>query len=160
LSGIKPGAAAGAPNEGCTAAQGAAMSALFLPRPLAVVAAVLILATPAVAATPAELLAGYQAQAGAPASPERGKKLFTTNFGKQMGWSCSSCHTEDPTKTGRDEVKEKPIEPMAPAFNARRFTDRVKVENAFRMNCNDVVGRECTAQEKADLLAWLMSFKR
>lgn len=118
------------------------------------------LALPAQAASPADLLAGYQAKAGAPASPERGKKLFTTNFGKQMGWSCSSCHTEDPTKTGKDDVTEKLIQPMAPAFNPKRFTDPIKVENAFRMNCNDVVGRECTALEKADLLAWLLSFKR
>ncbi len=136
------------------------MRALSLSRPLAVLAAALVLAAPARAVTPAELLAGYQAKAAEPASAERGKRLFTTNFGQQMGWSCSSCHTDNPTRTGRDEVKEKPIEPMAPAFNPKRFTDRVKVENAFRMNCNDVVGRECTAQEKADLLTWLLGFKR
>jgi hypothetical protein len=29
----------------------------------------------------------------------------------------------------------------------------------FRMNCKDVVGRECTAAEKADVLSWLLTVK-
>jgi hypothetical protein len=111
------------------------------------------------AATPADLLAHYTAQAGAPPSPERGQKLFTTNFGKEMGWSCSSCHGEVPTGQGHDQMTEKSIQPMAPAVNPARFTDRYKVENAFRLNCKDVVGRECTAAEKADIISWLMSLK-
>ncbi len=136
------------------------MRLLPLPRHrFVMLAALLGLASAVQAATPAELLAGYQAQAGKPASPERGKAFFSKNFGQQMGWSCSSCHTDDPTKAGKDDVSEKPIDPMAPAFNARRFTDKTKVENAFRLNCKDVVGRECTALEKADLLSWLLTLK-
>ena len=38
--------------------------------------------------------------------------------------------------------------------------DRCRVEKWFRRNCNDVVGRECTAAEKADVLAWLLTLKR
>lgn len=121
--------------------------------------AALTAASPTRAATPAELLGAYTAEAGAPASAERGQKLFTTNFKQQLGWSCSSCHTAMPTKEGRDEMTEKKIRPLAPAANPARFTDRTKVENAFRMNCRDVVGRECTAAEKADVLAWLISLK-
>lgn len=136
------------------------MRAIPLQRPLVLAAAFLALAGPAQAVTPAELLAGYQAKAAAPASPERGKRLFTTNFGQPLGWSCSSCHTDDPTRSGKDDVTGKPIEPLAPAVNPARFIDRVKVENKLRLNCNDVVGRDCTAQEKADLLAWLLGFKR
>ena len=45
------------------------------------------------------------------------------------------------------------------AANAKRFTDRTAVELNFRMNCKDVVGRECTAGEKADVLSWLLSIK-
>jgi hypothetical protein len=111
------------------------------------------------AATPSELLAAYTAQAGAPASPERGQRLFTTNFGRPLGLSCSSCHGEVPTKAGQDQISEKAIKPLAPAFNAARFTDRGKVEHGFRVNCRDVVGRECTAAEKADVLSWLISLK-
>ena len=66
-------------------------------------------------ATPAELLAGYTAQAGSPPSAERGKKLFTTNFGKELGLACSSCHTANPLQPGKDDVTEKPIAPLSPA---------------------------------------------
>ena len=120
----------------------------------------LLAATPfAMAATPNELLAEYTAKAGAPASPERGQKFFTTNFGKEMGYSCSSCHGAVPVSSGQDLVREKPIPPLAPAANAKRFTDRQKVEFNFKLNCKDVVGRECTAGEKADLLSWLLTLK-
>jgi len=111
------------------------------------------------AATPAELLAKYSAQVGATPSPERGQRFFTTKFGRNFDWSCSTCHGAVPTKVGKDEVTEKPIQPMAPAFNAARFTDAAKVEYMFRLNCKDVVGRECTAAEKADLLSWLLTLK-
>jgi hypothetical protein len=37
------------------------------------------------AATPAELEAGYTAQAGAPANAERGQQFFTTRHGRE--WS-------------------------------------------------------------------------
>ena len=111
------------------------------------------------AATPAELLAGYSAQAAAPASPERGQRFFKTNHGQDFGWSCASCHTPDPTRPGRHAISEKAIAPLAPAANAKRFTDASKVEFHFRLNCKDVVGRECSAGEKADVLGWLLTLK-
>ena len=43
-----------------------------------------------------------------------------------------------------------------PAFNPERFTETAKVDKWFRRNCNDVLKRECTAAEKADVLAWLL----
>lgn len=123
-------------------------------------AALAVLGLPAAeAATPAELLAAYEAQAKAPGSPERGQKLFTTNFGRELGFSCSSCHGEVPVKNGRDQVGEKPIRPLAPAANAQRFTDKTKVDTWFRLNCTDVVGRDCSAAEKADVLSWLLTLR-
>ena len=68
-------------------------------RPFLLAWAALALLPAAQAVTPAELLAVYTAQAGAPASAERGQKLFTTNFGRDFGWSCSSCHGAKPTAT-------------------------------------------------------------
>lgn len=114
---------------------------------------------PALAATPAELMAAYAKQAGSTPSPERGQRLYTTNFGKDFGWSCATCHGATPTKSGKDEVSDKVIGALAPAANPERFTDRVKVENRFRLNCKDVVGRECTAAEKADVISWLLTLK-
>ena len=109
--------------------------------------------------TPEKLLAEYTAKAGSPPSPERGQKLYSTNFGRDLGLSCASCHDGTPTKRGRHALTDKPIAPLAPAANAKRFTDRPAVELNFRMNCKDGVGRECTAAEKADVLSWLLSLK-
>jgi hypothetical protein len=111
----------------------------------------------ALADTPASILAKYEKLAGAPGSPERGKLLFTTDFKQVMGWTCSSCHTGSPRLRGEDLLKEKPLAPLAPSANPKRLTDPIKVENALNLNCTDVVGRKCTPQEKADVLAWLIS---
>nr|WP_057926924.1 DUF1924 domain-containing protein [Burkholderia ambifaria] len=109
------------------------------------------------AETPAQLLAGYTAQAGADAMPLRGQQFFTSRHGRD--WSCATCHGSTPTGAGRHVVTGKAIEPLAPAFNPARFTDGTRTEKWFRRNCRDVVGRECSAAEKADILGWLMSLK-
>lgn len=115
------------------------------------------LAPAAQAATPAELLSGYTAQAGSPAVPARGQQFFTSRHGHE--WSCSSCHGATPTQAGKHAATGKQIGALAPAFNAERFTDAAKTEKWFRRNCNDVVGRECSAAEKADVLSWLLTLK-
>jgi cytochrome c553 len=109
------------------------------------------------AAVPAELLAAYTAQSGAPAAPARGEQLFKTPQGRE--WSCASCHGAVPTLPGQHAATGKRIGSLAPAFNPERFTDAAKAEKWFRRNCNDVMGRECTAAEKGDVLAWLMTLK-
>lgn len=110
------------------------------------------------AITPIEQLAAYSAQAGATAQPAQGQQLFTQTHGK--AWSCASCHNATPTREGQHASTGKAIRPMAPAFNPERFTNSAKTEKWFRRNCNDVMGRECTAVEKADVLAWLLTLKR
>ncbi len=110
------------------------------------------------AVTPAAQLAGYTAQAGSAALAARGQEFFTSKHGQD--WSCSSCHTINPTVEGKHASTGKVINPMAIAFNSERFTDAAKTEKWFRRNCNDVVGRECSPAEKADVLAWLLTFKR
>ncbi len=125
---------------------------------LAAPLALALLSTPAQAqTTPGEQLAAYVAQSGQPAQAARGQEFFTTKHGKE--WSCSTCHTAKPTVDGKHATTGKVIAPMAPAFNAQRFTDAAKTEKWFRRNCNDVVGRECSAAEKADFLSWLLSLK-
>ena len=130
---------------------------LFSPRGV-LAALILSLAATAQAATPAELAAGYTAQAGAPPSAARGEQFFTTRHGRE--WSCASCHGTPPTQQGKHASTGKAIAPLAPAFNPERFTDAAKADKWFRRNCNDVVGRECSAGEKADVLAWLMTLKK
>jgi hypothetical protein len=104
----------------------------------------------------AALLAAYTKQAGGSASAERGRAFFTRSFGRDFE-NCAACHGAMPVRAGKDLVSEKPIAALAPAVSPQRFTDRAKVEYRFSQNCKDVVGRECTAQEKADVLSWLVS---
>lgn len=88
---------------------------------------------------------------------QRGQLFFTSTHGND--WSCASCHTKNPLQTGKHDVTGKIIQPMAPAANPARFTDVAKTQKWFKRNCKDVVGRECTAQEKGDVLTWLISLK-
>ena len=111
----------------------------------------------AMAATPAELLAGYTAQAGQPANAAKGEAFFKASHGQE--WQCTSCHSKSPMTGGRHASTDKAIEPLAPAANVKRFTDSAKVEKWFRRNCKDVLARECSAAEKADVLAWLISVR-
>ena len=121
------------------------------------VLAALCIAAPAYAITPAAQLAALAAQSGQAPQISKGQAFFNAKHGGQ--WSCASCHTSNPAQEGKHAKTEKRISPLAPAFNPDRFTDSAKTEKWFRRNCNDVVGRECSASEKADVLAWLISVK-
>ena len=121
--------------------------------------AALALAFPVLAADPAGLLSGYQAEArkadGAfSASASRGEQFFAARHGGE--WSCASCHGAPPAAQGKHAKTGKVIAPLAPTANAERFTDAAKVEKWFKRNCNDVLGRACSASEKADVLAYLL----
>ncbi|HMA88462.1 MAG TPA: DUF1924 domain-containing protein [Burkholderiales bacterium] len=125
--------------------------------------ALLLFASAALAATPAELLRGYETAARADNarfagfSAERGRELFNARRGE---WSCASCHTDNPAAQGKHAKTAKVIAPLAPAANAERFTDAAATEKWFRRNCNDVLARACTAQEKGDILQYLISVKQ
>ncbi len=108
--------------------------------------------------SPRQLVAQFAAQAGTTPSPARGKALFTGRHtgGKPDTPSCTTCHTTNLKARGQTRAG-KVIEPMAPSVNPARFTDSAKVAKWLRRNCKTVLGRECTAGEKADILAWLSS---
>ena len=109
------------------------------------------------AANSADLQAGYIAQAGGPASSTRGQQFFYARQGRE--WSCASCHGAVPGQAGQHASTGKAITALAPAFNSGRCTDRAKVEKGFRRNCNNVAARDCSAAEKADVMAWLLTLK-
>ena len=119
--------------------------------------AALLLVTTVQAETPRDFLTSFEKEAGSTASAERGARFFTSKQGGE--WSCASCHTDKPTQAGRHAKTDKSITPLAPATNAERFTDAAKVDKWFRRNCNDTLNRICSAQEKADVMAWLLAQK-
>ena len=104
----------------------------------------------------------FAAKAASPAftefSASRGQAFFATkqSGGKPDTPSCTTCHTADPKKSGQTRAG-KAIEPMAISVNPKRFNDPADVEKWFRRNCADVLGRECTALEKGDFLAFMFS---
>lgn len=129
---------------------------------IAVLAAVLPMGT-AFAQTPVDALNSLESAARA-ANPsfrgfaaERGSAFFQARHGRD--WSCASCHTADPRADGRHMVTGNRIEPLAPSPSVKRFTNPAKTEKWFRRNCNDVLGRECTAVEKGNVLAYLLSLR-
>jgi hypothetical protein len=122
-----------------------------------------MLALPAFAEAPAAMLSALQREAQQSDSgfqgfsAQRGEQFFQSQHGAD--WSCATCHTSHPAAPGKHARTGKVIQPLAPAANPARFTDAAKVEKWFKRNCNDVVSRACTAQEKGDVLTWLMQIK-
>jgi hypothetical protein len=123
-----------------------------------------LLATAAVAAaaaTPERLLESYAAEArqqtpGFQPSARRGAAFYARRFAvSEKMPACASCHTDSPTQAGRHAVTGKAIKPLSPRAEATRFSDPAKVEKWFRRNCSEVLGRECSAAEKADFIQFL-----
>jgi mono/diheme cytochrome c family protein len=113
------------------------------------------------AETPSQIGQAYAAEASARqpgfiANAGRGKDFFHQRFAVNDKMpACSSCHTDNPLATGQHAVTGKAIRPLAVAANGERLTDPAKVEKWFGRNCKEVVGRACTAAEKADFVAYL-----
>lgn len=130
---------------------------------LAFVAITGLMSLTASAQTPDDALATFKSEAkhSSPAfqgfSAASGERMFKQTHGNEL--SCASCHTENPAASGKHSKTGKIIKALAPAANADRFTDSAKVEKWFKRNCNDVLGRACTAQEKGDVLTYLLAVK-
>lgn len=89
-------------------------------------------------------------------SATRGQSFYNAKPGDM---SCASCHGDSPKGSGKHTKTGKDILPLAPSANAQRFTDAAKVEKWFGRNCKDVLSRACSAQEKGDFIAYLLSIK-
>ena len=117
----------------------------------------------AAAQTPDDVLTALKTEAKASTtgfqgfSAQRGERFFKQTHGNEL--SCASCHTENPAASGKHAKTAKIIKPLAPASNPERFTDSAKVEKWFKRNCNDVLDRVCTPQEKGDVLTYLLTVK-
>ena len=121
----------------------------------------LILPIPALAETPQQIRAAYASEAaatqpGVSPAAQRGERLFRQQFTVTAKMpSCTSCHTANPLQVGEHVVTGKTIRPLSVAANGERFSDPAKVEKWFGRNCKEVVGRACTAGEKADFVAYM-----
>lgn len=117
------------------------------------------------------LLTTYEAQAKeeskgtkagqfAPFTAEAGREFYTMRRTYQTtDPRCSGCHTEDPTKQGKHIATKEAIKPLAPSANHGRFTHVEKVEKSFSEHCVDLLKRHCSAAEKGNFVAYMMSIK-
>jgi Domain of unknown function (DUF1924) len=128
-----------------------------------IMAGLILVAQSSYAETPEGVLATFKSEAASTPgftgfSAARGETFFKTKHGGD--WSCVSCHTDNPASQGKHAKTDKLIKPIAPSANAERFTEMAKVEKWFKRNCNDVLDRVCTPQEKGDVLAYLLTVKK
>lgn len=79
-----------------------------------------------------------------------GKAPYTTR-------SCTSCHGLNNKTAGKHIKTQKVIKPMALSVTPNRFSKAQKVKKWFYRNCKWTIGRECSPQEQADILAYLKS---
>ncbi len=99
-----------------------------------------------------DLLKEWQSEAATPFNAAAGEAVWYRDVD---GRSCPSCHTDSLFVEGRHERTGKVIAPMAPSVNPERLTERKKINKWFKRNCKWTFGRECSAQEKGDILTWL-----
>jgi mono/diheme cytochrome c family protein len=130
---------------------------------IAIASILIAAAAPALAEPPQQLIAGYAAEAARAApgfapSAQRGRDLYLRKFAASERMpTCAACHTDNPAAPGSHVITGKPIKPLAPAANPERVTSAGKLEKWFKRNCTEVVGRECSAAEKADFLQFITS---
>ncbi len=108
-----------------------------------------------------EMFDAYQQAGVASIDPQQGKALwnkpFITEKSKGKRRSCASCHGLDVTQSGEHLRTGKVIEAMAKSVNGKRFTDSKKIKKWFKRNCKWTLGRECSTQEQADILKFLIT---
>jgi len=119
-----------------------------------------------------QMMEKYKAEGAGPFSAEAGKNMWTKVMPYEKKGemikdrSCATCHGTDPTKPGKHAKTGKEIAPMtlsAYGINKKtgekepRFAKAKKIKKWFKRNCKWTYGRECTAQEKGDFLAYFKS---
>jgi hypothetical protein len=105
-----------------------------------------------------EMLKQFTAQGAGPYSAADAEKFWDTavtdaKTGERR--RCSLCHTNDLRRPGKHSTTGKAIEPMAPSVNPKRLTDVKEMDKWFLRNCKWTLGRECTPQEKGNVLTMI-----
>jgi hypothetical protein len=105
-----------------------------------------------------DLLKHYTELGASNFSASAGEAFWERQFADAKGGEprkCSLCHTTDLKRTGKHATTGKVIEPLAPSVNPKRLTDAKEIEKWLARNCKWTVGRECTPQEKGDVLTMI-----
>jgi len=123
---------------------------------------VLLLQAPLISATTLDDAMTYYSDSGSLSfDAVRGEKLWHKKNTAEDGStrSCGTCHGDDLTKSGKHKKTGKVIDPMALSANPDRYKDMKKIKKWFKRNCKWTMGRECSSQEKGDVLKYLSQLK-
>jgi hypothetical protein len=104
------------------------------------------------------LIEEYRSQGTTQFNADTGKKFWNQSFMTDKSPEsrrCASCHTANPDQPGKHIRTGKLIKPLAPSANSERLSDIRKVRKWFKRNCQWTLGRECTPQEKGNVLLYL-----
>ncbi len=107
-----------------------------------------------------DLLKEYTAQGASNFSAQAGERFWDHPVTDQKSGEvrrCSLCHSTDLRRTGKHATTGKLIEPLAPSVNPKRLSNRADIEKWLLRNCKWTLGRECTPQEKGDVLVMIRS---
>jgi hypothetical protein len=104
-----------------------------------------------------DLLTQYQAAGAGPFTAKGGSELWGQGHpaNDRKTRSCAACHTADLRASGKHVVTGKAIDPLAPSVHPKRLTERRQIEKWLGRNCKWTLGRDCTPQEKGDLLSFI-----
>ncbi len=127
-------------------------------REILIIALLLNTGTALASTTVEKLLQDYRSLGAGPFNKQAGEQQWqSVHVPKEgeAGRSCSDCHGDNLKQPGKHLRTGKRIEPMAPAVNPLRLTDRKQIEKWFKRNCRWTFGRDCTPQEKGDLMLFI-----
>ncbi len=107
-----------------------------------------------------QLLVEYRSQGATEFTVEAGKELFFKEFVDAKSTQvrkCTTCHTDDLRQPGKHAKTGKRIDPLAPSVNPKGLTEIKNINKWLKRNCEWTIGRECTVQEKGDVLTFMQS---
>lgn len=126
---------------------------------LLIACAGLLITSNALANSPIEqMLQEFRQQGASSFSATSGEVFWNRKFytpRSDQPRSCSTCHTNNVRQFGKHAKTSKEIKPLAPSVMSKRLTNPKKIRKWFRRNCSWTLGRECTAQEKGNVLMYL-----
>jgi cytochrome c553 len=101
-----------------------------------------------------------QSEASRPFDAKRGEAVFTSEHVGKRGKviACTTCHTVSLDQSGENVNTGKVIDSLSPKANPSRLSSLKEVKKWLRRNFRDVYNREGTAQEKGDVLTYIMNY--
>jgi len=107
-----------------------------------------------------KLLVEYRSAGASEFSVEAGKTLWLQEFKDAKSGKvrqCATCHTDNLRNKGKHARTGKSIEPLATSVNPKSLIDIKKVRKWLTRNCKWTIGRECTPQEKGNVLTFIQA---